>query len=578
MERSPSPADSRRELSSTVVDRGPHTVGARARRSPLVMSVVDSERSTAARAASRVPAARAALERLGEVLDRRTAVAGYALAACAVYGLESIAWPLQGGRDSTTYLMYFLDMWHAHPAYPMLMLFRTPLAPLLMGVPLRLGGAALLEVVFGVMYVLSLVAYTLAARTFGRACAILTAVALLAHPAYGALFHQAASDSVFAFVLALWTLAAVRAAERPSTMRYALLGLAFLALVLARPSSQVFLLFAVVPLLLPGRWRARAVRAGAFLGVALVALAVWAGYNDLRYGDFTVSRSGNADVPFYRVFVLEKDVRPENGPASRELAAAVRRDVLPVYAKLGGRMDVQTFFKTASDRMWGDLVVVSDRRFGWSSNYAILRKVAIETIEKHPGLYVDDVATAMKTELVGRYAFAAPRVAQPAAATKPAAAPVVRTVDRSDPGGIVWWLATTPDGHIRRGENGLVWSTRGGQAHAAWLNRAAVRLQSDLPNRNGSPTVANALNELSRYYPRIVVWLLAGVLALALRRPRRWRLPTALAALGLVALLATIAGMPPGLEYRLPFDPLFLLFAIAMLTIPARSRRVRAAA
>jgi hypothetical protein len=497
-----------------------------------------------------------------------------ALAVCfglalVAFGVESIAWPLTLGRDGTTYLMYYRDMWNAHPAFPQLMLFRTPLAPLLLGVPLQLGGSILLEIVLGFAYAISITAYALAAGTFSRVGGVLVAAALLLDPGYGALFHQAASDSVFAFALALWALGAARTVRRPTRNRYVLLGAGVLVLVLARPSSQLFLLFAVVPLLAGHPWRQRLSHSAVFVAAGLAMLALWAGYNSFRYGEFVVARTSNADVPFYRTFVLEHSVSPENGPASRQLAAAVHADLLPKY---NGQFSVGRFFAVASDRMWGDLVVLTDRRWGWNSDYAILRRVALEAIRAHPRLYARDVVSAVNVELSWPYSWAAPVRPQPAplAGARPAQPPQPQS-DPNDPGGILWWLASTPDGHIHAGPSGLVWTNHGGQAHDRWLNRSVAMLEGDLPNRNGSRRAASFFNDVSRFYPRPWMWLLLGAIALVVRRPRNALLPGALAALGLVVIVSTMLGMPPGLAYRVPVEPLFIVLACAALTLPRRS-------
>ena len=524
-----------------------------------------------ARLGASLVAARDAAGALSFRVDRfaRTRVA---LVACfgvalAVYGIESIAWPLALGRDGTTYLMYYRDMWNAHPAFPELMLYRTPLAPLLLGVPLQLGGSILLEIVLGVAYAISITAYALAAATLSRVCGVLVAVALLLYPGYGAFFHQAASDSVFALALALWTLGAARTVQQPSLARYALLGIGVLGLVLARPSSQLFVLFAVVPLLAGGAWRTRVARSAVFAAAAVAMLAAWAGYNSFRYGDFVVARTGNADIPFYRTFVLERTVSPENGPASRRLAEAVQKDLLPKY---DGEFTVRSFFATASDRMWGDLVVLSDQRWGWGSDYSMLRKVALEAIRKHPGLYAHDVAAAVNVELSWPYVWPAQMRQPPPPTSSPSAHPATPQSDPNDPGGILWWLASTPDGHIHGVPNGLVWTNPGGQAHSRWLDRSVRQLQSDLPNRNGSRRAATFLNDVDRFFPRPWMWLLLGVLAFVVRRPPRLLVPSALAALGLVVIVATMLGMPPGLAYRVPVEPLFVLFACAALVLPSR--------
>lgn len=497
---------------------------------------------------------------------RRIAFVACFVLALAVFGIESIAWPVSLGRDGTTYLMYYRDMWNAHPAFPELMLFRTPLAPLLVGVPLQIGGAVLLEIVLGFAFAISITAYAFAAGALSRVCGVLVAAVLLLDPGYGALFHQGASDSIFALAVSLWALAAVRTVQRPTQSGYALLGVAVLGPVLARPSAQVILLFAVVPLLAAGAWRKRLLRAAIFSAAGAAALVAWAGYNSARYDDFVVARTASADVPFYRTFVLERLVSPSNGPASRALAAAVRADLLPRYRE---HFTLHEFFAISSDRMWGDLVVLTDRRWGWHSDYAILRKVALEAIRAHPGLYAHDVASAVKLELSSAYPWPAP-VRLPPVKTS-AAPPTQAQTDPSDPGGILWWVASTPDGHIRSGgPDGLIWSNPGGQAHYEWLQRSVNRMQSDLPNRSGSRHAAAVLNDIDRVFPRPWMWLLLGSVLLAVRRPQQALIPTALAALGLVIVAGTMLGMPAGLEYRVPVDPLFVFFACAAVTLPAR--------
>ena len=83
----------------------------------------------------------------------------------AAYGIAGIAWPLAQGRDAATYILYYVDMWNGRPAYPQLMLFRTPVAPLFFGPLLQLGGAVLAEIAMGIAYTISILAYTLAAET-----------------------------------------------------------------------------------------------------------------------------------------------------------------------------------------------------------------------------------------------------------------------------------------------------------------------------------------------------------------------------------------------------------------------------
>jgi hypothetical protein len=503
-------------------------------------------------------------DEISAFIPTRTAAVVCFGVALGVFGIESVAWPLSGGRDWSNYLIYYADMWHSQPAFPALMLFRTPIAPLLYGPFLQLGGPALAEAVMGVAYAGSVVAFAAAALVFGRVAAVVTALALLAYPGYGALFHQVSSDPVFAFVYALWTLGMIRTLRRPTTMRFALLGAGVLALVLARPGAQVFLLFVLVPLLVSTSWRSRILWAGTFFAAAIGGLALWASYNDLRYGDFVVARAGWANVPFYRVFVMDKLVRAENGPASRQLADAIDRDLLT--KKPYPEIHITTadqFFRIGSDHMWSDVVYLTDREWGWASDYAILRRVSIEAIRHHFRLYARDVAASTWEELRTPYQWAAPQVAgskppapstaHPASASSPSA-----TAAAADPGGRYWWLASTPDGKppVQSRVNRMV--------------RSETKLAAHIPDRSGSASVAAALNAISRWYPWAAIWLAVGLAGVALRRPRGSLTLIATAGLAVIMIAFTELGEPPGLAYGLPLVPGLVLCGVAAWTAPGR--------
>jgi hypothetical protein len=131
------------------------------------------------------------------------------------------------------------------------------------------------------------------------------------------------------------------------------------------------------------------------------------------------------------------------------------------------------------------------------------------------------------------------------------------------PGYRIWWIASKPADY------------RVDQRHVDRLWADAHRLESDLPNRSGSSALAGGLNDVARFFPRMWMWLALGALALVVRRPRGVWPVLAVALLGLAVVLATLVGLAPALEYRLPFDPAFVLFGIAALT--AASRHGRAA-
>ena len=198
-------------------------------------------------------------QRLLAFVPTRRAALGLFVIAFAVYWVESLGWPMAKGRDTWDYLAYYLQLFDSAPPFSELQVFRTPLTPIVLGLPLQLGGSALLEVVFGLLYATAILAWSATALTFGRIPAVFSAVLLLVYPAFATLYHQASSDAVFATGLALWALLLARAMRTPSTWRFAAVGVGIGVLVLIRPANQVLLPFVLVPLLVPMAWRRRIV-------------------------------------------------------------------------------------------------------------------------------------------------------------------------------------------------------------------------------------------------------------------------------------------------------------------------------
>jgi hypothetical protein len=99
---------------------------------------------------------------------------------------------------------------------------------------------------------------------------------------------------------------------------------------------------------------------------------------------------------------------------------------------------------------------------------------------------------------------------------------------------------------------------------------------ADVPNRSGSPRFASFVNTWSWGYPRIDLWIIVGLVALVLRRPRGVAPLVVLAAIALVTRVVILAGLPTVLLYRVPFDPLFMVFAIVSIGAASDTRRTRA--
>lgn len=493
------------------------------------------------------------------------------LAALTVYAVRAQGWPLTGGRDLDEYVYAYLQLDDADPVLPWSLLFRTPVTPLVAGFALDMLEGALAEVVLALLFAISVVCWSVAARAFGPWVALATALALLLYPAYGLLFHELSSEPVFATAFAVLALLTVRAADAPSPGRWLAVGLALALCALVRPGNVVLLALALLPLVLPGALSERIVRAAAVGLAALVPLVGWTVHNGLRYDEWTLARGGNAVIPFYRAFITDRIVSPANGPASRELARAIRRHLLTrePYRSYGVTLD--EVFSSGSFRIHEDLYLLSDEVFGWDTDYRILREAGIEAVRAHRGAYARGVAKTVWLQL-SESLFRGP----PARPSGEQAAPPVEQGGLPEPsegepipGGQVVWISR-PDNAIRQ-----VWRspTEFDFAFAdpalrprfeAVLERRDELLAS-FPDREPSATLALRLDQLSRWFPRPILFLVVGLVAILVRRPRGWPTLVALATAALLVVLLNALGLFADRHFVLPVAPAFVLLGLGGL-------------
>jgi hypothetical protein len=140
-------------------------------------------------------------------------------------------------------------------------------------------------------------------------------------------------------------------------------------------------------------------------------------------------------------------------------------------------------------------------------------------------------------------------------------------------------VISTPDGRIREvwtspTAHGFVFSRPGDEARAQELDRDVNELLENLPEREARAGIVDRLNSLSRWYPRPVLWLLVGLVAVLARR-KRWLLgPLALTGAALAILLATATAIYAIAQYSVPVVPAFILLAaVGVLGRPVRNVR-----
>jgi hypothetical protein len=494
--------------------------------------------------------------------SRRGAVLLFAL-GLAVYAIRALAWPLKTGRDLDEYLYAWIQLFDRHVLLPWSLLFRAPATPLVSGPLLDVAGGALAEPVLALLFAGSVVAWAAAAYAFGPRAAVLTGAALLLYSGYGAMFHELASETVFAAAFALWALLLVRASLRPSTGRFVGVGLVTALLVLARPGNAVLLPFALFPLLLRGAWRARATWAAAMAAAALVPLAAWAVHNGVRFDEWKVARGGNAVVPFYRAFLTDRIVSPDHGPASRRLGRAVREHLLTRDPYRSYGVTSEQVFSAGSPRVHEDMYLLSDEVFGWGTDYSVLRDAALEGIRAEPWRYASGVLKTIWLQLSEPFYRVQDEAPEPTR-TEPNGLPQP-SEGQLIPGGQNLWISR-PHTSIREvwtsaTEHHFVFAHPEDRPRFERVQRRLDELFAALPQRDGNAMLALRLNQLSRWYPRIGLWLAVGLVAFAIRRPRLGRVALVLAGAALLVVCFNALGQPADRHFVLPVAPAFVLLA-----------------
>lgn len=506
--------------------------------------------------------------------------------ALAVYGLQSIALPVVPGRDLGTYLFFYVQMFEWDSVLPMSMLFRTPVAPLVVGGSLDLVGGYATQALMAVLYATSIVCWTRVALVFGRRAALLTAIALLLYPGYGILFHMLSSDSICAFVFAVWSLLLTRAWLEPTVARFSLLGAATAAAALTRPGYQVLVVFALLPLVLAIPWRARVTAALASLCVVVALLGAWTVNNGLRYDDYALARGGGAFFPFYRAFTTDRIVSPDNGDASRELAEAVRRELLPEEPYRSYGITLERFFGNGGSREFEDVVGLTDRTWGWDTDYAQMREAGLEAVRAEPWRYLRGVTGTVLDELWSPLHVRLPDAPAPApvATTEPVTAPTGErehlpppSEGEQIPTSRQGLFLTTPDGSVTEEwrsatEHSLVFTTQEAQQRFARLDAETRRLDALVPPYSGNEWLTLQFSRSSKLFPPPLLWLVAGLVAWLWRRPARPGLAACIGAAALGVIVFQGLAIYSIVEFAIPVAPAFVVVGSAGLLGERRTR------
>lgn len=511
--------------------------------------------------------------------------------AAVVFAGQSLAWPLAPGRDAGNYLRYYLEVWVSDPVLPDVQLAHMPLAPVVYGLSLEYLGAIATEIIAGLMFVASVSLLRAAAAVVSERVGTITAVVAACFPPYAALFHQVSTDAPYALAFAALAAVLARACVAPTASRFAAAGVVATVGVFTRPSALVLLPLIGIALLVlpPARLRQKLVFGAAFTAAAVVPLLAWALLNGIRHEYFGLLRGGNAGVPLFRLLAKDRLVEPGNGPETRRLAKLVRERLVPLEPYRSFGVTADEALTSGSSRVYSDLVVLSDREWGWDHNYRRLRAVGFEAIRAHQATYVRSVTRSLAEQFAGSYSLAAPkRAAKPAPPSVVLRLPARRvngrlvpvlTEGEPIPAAHMHLLYTRPDNAIDMDWSNLArprltFADPELRRRFLDLERRLNALVAEFPNRSGSEPLVRVLNGFASVFPPPALWLLVGIAGLVVARSRAALILATPAALGVAVVVFTAASQPPFREYRLPFDPGFVLFGVAGLAALApRLRR-----
>ena len=398
-------------------------------------------------------------------------------------------------------------------------------------------------------------------------------------PTYAGLFHEVSSDPVFAFLLAWWAGAVVRAWSTGRPAWLVAVGVGVALLTLCRPAAQVALLAVRArPARRPPRLDGRRSRGIAVCLVAAVDPARGMGRpqrGPVRRPHRRAREQGvGAVLPGRRATSIRRTATRRGvspTPSSSEVlhAAAVRE---PRRRRRGRTSDGVGNLEVIR------MIALSDSVFGWDDDYDVLFDASLEAIRADPGRYARGVADTFWDFLSQRYA-PEPRarpVADPGAAGR--ARGRRRAVPRADhrlaarPGDPLR-LRLVPDRRpraLRRPRSGRGARRRESQGealhrarrHDPRLERAAAdaRLERLARDRRAAPraTAGRARSSGSR----------SRRVALAIRRPRGSAPSSCSAAVAALVLLVHALSQAPQSEFELPFVPVWIVAALVGLLAP----------
>ncbi len=477
-----------------------------------------------------------------------------------------------------TYHAYFRDMFNINPEVPLVMLFRTPLTPIFYGISFDLFGKEGIPVILALLYAGTAATIFYVMLNLGRFAAWMTVLLLAANMWYFRCFNSVGSETMQTVLVCVWFAMAFFAMKSRRVIPWVMLAVVVVLLVLNRPGNQTFALSFLLPFFVfSAGWRRRVVLAVVFLAVYLAGHLGYASLNAARYGYFAIAKLGNAHMPFYRLFVQERLIRPENGPASRRLADFVSEKILTIPVFQEHEITEETFFRYSSQRMFNALLAAlqaearEDGEFSLNQDYVILRKAAVEALLADPVGSIQRFTDHLLT--VFRYSY-----------DKPFKISNLNAISQE-------WRAEAKTRFARYTDLGLplpdgqeflpgtpMYLARDSPGEGTWFGWHVLARSWDVVDVGPPSPQAKTIFKISHHLiPNYYWFALAGLLWVGawFMGQRDFRIPI-LATIALFSLCVSLFGSLQW-DFRCPFDPVFTSFVVggAAVFVAGLSSRLR---
>jgi hypothetical protein len=472
-----------------------------------------------------------------------------------LYHLTSSVWPPFPGRDFATYLLYYLQYVSNDIVYHMLMVYRTPFTGFFWGPLFSLGIPSISYFVMGVFQVLLIPMFYIIGSLYGKTISRLFSIIMTLYLSGIIFMHEISSDSLFYFFLVLWITLLICFLDSFSIKKAIIIGFITFLLVLIRPSAQSLILIIALPVILYG-FNIKRITPYAIFGVTLIILMnIYSFHNYIRFNNYAVSRGSNLFMPAYKAFLQDKIMNSENGEYSTILSESIEDNLLRKEPYLTYNITIDQFFTSANHRMYWDLAGLSDRSWGWEDNYTHIRMAAIESVQKHPFVFISSSMQNFKNILTQKY------IPSPSARVSSLPLKIEKIEDEPltegelIPRSNTWWLATSPDNNTINieDENNLILKYN--------------QLVQNFPDKLPDDTHYNIFVQIASFFPTILLLIIFSTALFLDIKSMQSRFTLFFLFIGIINVAIPAMLLEPTIQYRLPFDFIFIFSGLNGIVI-----------